>query len=220
MSFTLATGSTLSVASTYGVAKVFSSISNATEAIASFVVDPALIVGDVFEVTTSGWQKLVNRVLRVKAISGVGPYLVTLEGVNTIDTARYPAGAGAGTVRKITAWTQIQQLKDINVTPGAIKWADISTFDDTTDRQMPAGNSPTTMDLEVFDDPTLAYYPIVVALSDANTPAGMKINFPTGSVSYGNGYWSINKVPTMAKGAALTCKLNASYNSDPIRYAS
>lgn len=218
MSFTLSTCN-LAVASTYGVAKTFTSISNAAEAVASFAADPSIAVGDIFEVT-SGWGRLNNRVVRAKAVSGAGPYLVTLEGVNTTSTANYPAGSGAGSIREITAWTQVQQLKDIKITPGAVKFADISTYDDTTERQMPVGYAPTTMDLEVFDDPALAFYPIIAALSESISVAGIRISFASGSVSYGNGYWIMNKIPTLAKGAALISGVNISLNSDSIRYAS
>lgn len=219
MSITLSDGATLSIASTYGAAKTFSSISNAAEAVASYAADPAHIVGDVIEVT-SGWGRLTGRVVRVKAISGAGPYLVTLEGVDTSDTAKYPAGTGAGTSREISAWTQITQLKDIQVGGGAPKYADISTYDDTTDRQMPSGRGAVTIDIETFDDPALAYYAIVLAADVTQAVTGMKLSFANGSVSYGNGYWSLQKIPTMSKGQALICKVNASYSSEPIRYAS
>lgn len=217
--FTLANGSTLSIASVYGAAKTFSSITNAVEAVASYVADPTHIVGEILEVT-SGWGRLNSRVVRVKAISGVGPYLVTFEGVDTSNTAKFPAGSGAGTTREITTWTPITQLKELTGGGGEPKYADITTYDDVNDKQMPSGRGAATIDAEVFDDPTLAFYPFVTAASDGSTVTAMKLSFSNGSALYANAYWSIQKIPVMSKGQALTSKINASYVSEPIRYAS
>lgn len=216
--FTLANGSTLSIASAYAAAKTFTLITNAAEAVASYAVDPTHAVGEILEIT-SGWGRLNGRVVRVKAVSGAGPYLVTFEGVNTTDTAKFPAGAGAGTTREITTWTPITQLKELTGGGGDPKYADITTYDDVNDKQMPSGRAAATIDVEVFDDPSLAFYPIVVAAADASTVTAMKLSFSNGSSLYANAYWSIQKIPVMSKGQALTSKINASYVSEPIRYA-
>lgn len=217
MGMTLSTGTTVSIASTYGAVKTFTSISNAAEAVASYATDPTHIVGEILEVT-SGWGRLTGRLVRVKAISGAGPYLVTFEGVNTSDTAKFP-GSGAGTTREITAWTEVTQIKSLSAGGGDAKYADITTMSDVTERQMPTTRGAVTIDMETFDDPLLAHYGIVVGVADTNTITGMKMYFANGSTLYANAYWSVQKVPGIAKGEALTTKINASYTADPIRYA-
>jgi hypothetical protein len=218
MGMTLSTGTTVSIASTYGAAKTFASISNATQAVASYVADPGHIVGDIIEVT-SGWGRLNGRVVRVSAISGAGPYLVTFDDVDTSDTAKYPAAGGAGTTREITAWTEITQIKSLSASGGDPNYADITTMSDVTERQMPTTRGAVKIDLEVFDDPTLSFVAIVTTASDSNTVTGMKLYFANGSTLYANAYWSIQKVPGIAKNEALTSKINASYTAEPIRYA-
>ncbi len=218
MGMTLSTGTTVSIASTYGAAKTFSSISNATQAVASYAADPGHIVGEILEVT-SGWGRLNGRVVRVAAISGAGPYLVTFEDVDTSDTAKYPAAGGAGTTREISAWTEITQIKSLSAGGGDPKYADITTIADVTERQMPTTRGAVTIDMETFDDPTLTHFAIVVAAADANTITAMKMAFANGSTLYANAYWSVQKVPGIAKNEALTTKINASYTADPIRYA-
>lgn len=218
MGITLSTGTAVAIASTYGAAKTFSSITNAAEAVASFSADPSLSAGDIIEVT-SGWGRLNGRVCRVKSVTGTGPYLATLEDVDTTDTDTFPSGSGAGTVREITAWQDISQIKGLSAAGGDQQYADVTAINDVVAKQVPTIRSAVTMDLEVYDDPALAYYDVVTAAADSSTPAGLRMVFPNGSYLYGNAYWSIQKVPNVATNAALTSKISLSYSADPIRYA-
>lgn len=219
MSVTLSTGTSVYIASTLGAAKSFSSISNATEAVASFSSDPSLTTGDIM-VVTSGWGRLNDRVVRVKSTSGSGPYLVTFEDVDTSDTDRYPAGSGTGSVQEVTAWTEITQIKSIGSSGGDQQFADITSLSDVVAKQVPTIRSAVSMDLEVFDDPTLAYYDVVTAASDSSSPVALKMAFANSSYLYANAYWSVQKVPGIATNEALTSKITLSYAADPIRYAS
>lgn len=219
MSITLS-NCTASIASAYGTAKTFSSISNAAEASASFAADPGFAVGDIVEVT-SGWGRLNSRVCRIGSISGAGPYLCVLEDVDTSSTGNYPAGTGAGTMREITAWTEISQTKDITTSGGEQQFADVSTQDDDTERKMPTIRSASSIEIEVYDDPALAFYPTVLAASDNATVVAMRLFFRKGgSYLYANSYWSMQEVPTIAKNEPLKSKISCSYASRSIRYAS
>ncbi|MBZ0106144.1 MAG: phage tail protein [Sulfuricella denitrificans] len=219
MSITLSTGSTIAIAGTYGASKTFSSASNAAESVLSFAADPGLAGGDVVEVS-SGWGRLDKRVVRIKSVSGAGPYLATLEGVDTSDTNHYPSGAGVGTIREIATWVDIPQIKDIGSGGGDQQYANITAMSDDTERKIPTIRSAVTMDLTVYDDPTLSYYSTVVAASDSSAVTALKIATKNGAYLYANAYWSIQKVPNMSTNEALTSKISMSYAADPIRYAS
>lgn len=219
MAKTLSTGSTIAIANGYGTSKSFSSITNATEAIASFSADPGLAVGEYFEVTTSGWGRLAERIVRVKAVSGTGPYLVTFEGIDTSDTTRFPPGSGAGTVREITGWDNLSQVKEVSSSGGDQQFADVTAIDDVETRQMPTVKSAVTMTLTVFDDPTLSWYSTVQAASDSMTPRALRITPANGAKILGNAYWSISGVPQITKNEAITTTISLSYASLPTRYA-
>lgn len=218
MAITLSTGTSISIASTYGTSKAFTTITNASEAVASFTADPSLAAGDLVEVT-SGWGRLDKRVVRIKAVAGAGPYTATFESVDTSDTDNYPASGGAGSIREITAWTEITQIKGVSAGGGDQQYADITTIADVVARQMPTIRSAVTMDLEVFDDPTLGWYTTVTTASDTATAYGLKMSFPNGSKLYANSYFSLQKVPNVATNEALTSKVSLSYAADPIRYS-
>lgn len=219
MAKTLSTGSSVAIASAYGTAKTFASITNAAEAVASFASDPSLAVGDYFEVTTSGWGRMEKRIIRVKAASGAGPYLVTFENMDTSDTNRFPSGSGAGTVREITAWTNLSQVKDISTSGGDQQFADVTAIDDVVTQQMPTVRSAQSMTLTCFDDPALSWYPVVRSASESATPVALKMTFPNTTYMVANAYWSLNQVPSVAKNDALTSQITLSYAAQAMRYS-
>ncbi|MGC8001554.1 phage tail tube protein, partial [Salmonella enterica] len=65
-----------------------------------------ILAGDVVQVS-SGWLKLDNMVLRVKSVTS---NKIVLEAFDTTDTTKFPAGTGAGTLRKIDSWITMPQV--------------------------------------------------------------------------------------------------------------
>lgn len=215
MSITLSTGSVIAIASTYGAAVNMTAITNAAEAVATLAASHGVIVGDYLEITTSGWDLLASRVVRVKAVSTND---VTLEGISTTDTSKYPAGTGAGTIRRITAWTNVGQIKDVDTSGGELEFTDVSTITDRVRKQMPTVRSAMQTTLVLFDDPALAGQVAIQAANDASTPAGLRISYANGGKMVGNGYWSISP-PNLKTGEALTNSVGISYVAETKRYA-
>lgn len=216
MAITLSTGASLSVAKTYASALSFSAISNATDAVCT-VTGSTIVGGDYVEVT-SGWGLLDKRVVRAK--TGSSATSLILEGVDTVSTSKYPPGTGIGSVRKITAWSALSQVKSVSASGGSQNYADITAIDDVVDRQIPTTRSAVTMTIDCFDDPTLAWYADISAADAARTPYGLLMQFANGSKTVANAYWSLLKVPTMANKEALMTQVSLSYAAEPQRYAS
>jgi hypothetical protein len=217
MSKTLATGSQFAIASAYASAQTFSSISNATEAVASFANNPSLAANDIVEVT-SGWGRLDKRVVRVKTVSGSGPYLVTLEGVDTTDTNKFPAGAGAGSVRKVSTWQPITQIADLNASGGEQNYADASDLDDADDKQLPSNRSAESLRITVHHDPSLAWVPIVDAAAGVAT--ALRVIYPSGGRMFANAFWSRRTTPQLTRNETIKSQIDLTYAARPIEYAS
>lgn len=215
MSITLATGTALSIASTYGTAVNMTALTNAAEAVATLAVGHGVVVGDFLEVT-SGWDLLNSRIVRAKTVATND---ITFEGINTVSTSNYPAGTGTGTIRRITAWTNIQQVQSFDTSGGDLNFADITTIVDRTQKQVPTTRSPQQLSMTVFDDATLAGQIAVQAASDASTTAAFRIVFPNGSRMVINGYWSIGSAPSVAVNAPLTNTIGFSAVALATRYA-
>jgi hypothetical protein len=214
MAITLATGTALSIASTYGASVNMTALTNATEAVATLAAAHGVIVGDFLEVT-SGWDLLNNRIVRVKTVATND---ITFEGINTLGS-NYPTGTGTGTIRRITAWTTISQVQSFDTSGGDLNFADITTITDKTQKQVPTTRSAQALSMTVFDDATLAGQIAVQAASDLSTPAAFRIVFANNSRMVINGYWSINSAPAVAVNAPLTNNITFSGLALATRYA-
>ena len=215
MAITLSTGTQVAIASTYGTAAVMSAITNASEAVVTLAASHGVVVGDYLEIT-SGWDLLTGRLVRAKAVTTND---VTLEGVNTTSTTNYPAGTGGGSIRRIVAWTAITQIQTVDTSGGDLDFADVTTIVDRIKKQVPTTRSPIQIDFTIFDDPALAWYPIVLAASDAAVAVGMRMSFPNGSKLVGNGYYSLQTTPAVGSNAPLTAKIGFSAVASNSRYA-
>jgi hypothetical protein len=214
MAFTLATGTQAAIASAYGSSVNITAASNAANCVIT-AAGLGAAVNDIVELT-NGWDLSTGRLFRV---SNVATNDFTLEGLNTTSTVNYPAGAGTGTARRITTWTPITQIQGIDTSGGDQQFADITTIVDRIQKQIPTIRSPQEISLTIFDDPALSWYPFVVAASDGSVPAGLRFIFPNGSRLVANGYWSLQKTPTVAVNAPLTANISFSALAEPTRYA-
>ena len=215
MAITLSTGAAVSIAKTYGASINTSAVTNAANAVVTTASAHSFSVGDYIEVS-SGWGLLDKRVVR--CMTGTTGSTIVLEGMDTTDTTKYPAGTGIGSVRKITAWSALSQIKGMSASGGSQNFADITSISDTVQRQVPTTRSAITMTIDAFDDPTLSWYADVTAADNARSPYGLLMAFPNGSKLCANAYWSLMRVPTMATNEALMTQISLSYAAEPVRY--
>jgi len=214
MAITLATGTQVAIASTYGASVNMTAVTNAANAVATLASGHGVIVGDFLEVN-SGWDRLNGRIVRASVVTGDN---ITLEGINSTSTSRYPAGTGTGTIRRITAWTTISQITSgLSVSGGDPQFADITTLTDTVQKQIPTTRTPVQVTLPVFYDPALAWWATVLAASDAATPVALRMIFPNSSRLVSNAYWSLRAVPTV-EDSTLRGEISVSFFSDPTVY--
>ncbi len=215
MAITISTGTGVDIARTYAAAVNMTAISNATEAVATMQAGHGFVVGDILEIT-SGWGRLDKRLARVKTVAGND---ITLENINTSSTTLYPAGSGAGSARKITAWDEITQIKDLSTSGGDQQFADTTTIADVVAKQVPTLRNAVALSMTVMDDPSLVWYATVSAVAESAGVAGLRMRFPNGSRLLGNGYWSLQKTPNVTRNEALTAAVDVSYVAEPTRYA-
>jgi hypothetical protein len=215
MAITLATGTQVAIASTYGASVAMSAITNAASAVATLAASHGVVVGDFLEVT-SGWDRLNGRIVRISAVSTND---VTFEAIATTSTTTYPSGTGTGSIRRITAWTTISQVTaGISVSGGDQQFADVTTLTDTVQKQIPTVRSPVQVTLPVYDDPSLTWYATVRTASETAVSTGIRLVFPNNSRLVANAYWSLQQVPTI-EDSTLRASISLSFVADPTRYA-
>ena len=214
MAAKLPDGAIVSIATTYGTAKVVSAITNANPGVVTAATH-GFANGDLVTMT-SGWSNLNNRVVRV---AGSAASAFNLDGQDTTSTSLYPAGSGVGTVTPITAFQQITQIMGFATTGGDQQFATFSFLEQNFETQIPTIFSAQSITIDIADDPSLAGYLALKSASDARAIRALKITMPDGSFILYQGYVSFNETPTVSKGQVMQVKATFSLQSRPTRYA-
>lgn len=208
-------GSLLSFGTTIGATKTMSAISNATEAVATLEASHGVIANDIL-IITSGWLKLNKRI--AKALS-VATNDVTLDDINTSSTSTYPTGSGTGSVREVTAWTQIPYIKDFQGSGGEQQTVTEEFLDSDDQYEFFTSRSPRRFNCGVaYQGPAQTHFPLLRAASDARTETAFRIVFPDASVTYFLAVPSFDVVPSTNKGQVQVNALVLLVRAEPTTY--
>lgn len=214
MAVSLPNGATLRLAATYGTAKTITAISNASPAVASSTAH-GFTAGSILEMT-SGWARLNSRAVRV----GTAPATDTfrLDGIDSTDTALFPAAGGAGSARNVLTWVDLPQVLEFNTSGGETQFANYQFLESDTEQQIPSGFSAMSIQVTIADDPTLACYPVLRAASNSRRPIIMTLTLPNGSQILYNCFVSFNETPSLSKGNVMSVKPSFALIAQPVRY--
>lgn len=213
MAASLPDGATVALATTYGSAKTVTAITNANPGVITSAAH-GLLNGAFYELT-SGWQKISGRVFKA---ANVATNALDVTGIDTTDTNRYPAGTGTGSLREITAWTQIPQILEFTTSGGDQQFANFSFLEEDFERQLPTVTSAQSIQIGIADDPTLAGFIALKAAGEARAIRAVKVTLPNGAVLLYNGYVSFNETPTLTKGSVMQVRATISLQGRPTRY--
>lgn len=215
MAVYLPNGATIAIGSVYATAKNVTALTNATEAVATAEASHGFIVGDIGRIV-SGWSKLDGRVTRIKTVSTND---LTYEGINTVDTTRYPAGTGIGTLQEVSTFVQVTQVLEATTQGGDQQFTTYSFLEDSTERQIPTNKSAQSLSLTIADDVTLPHYAVLDAADEDRLPRVVRIALSGGSKLYYQAYVTLNKTPTLTKNEVMGLNVTISLVADPVRYA-
>lgn len=216
MSVSLPNGSILSIGSTFGAAKTMSVLSNAAQAVATLEASHGVVANDIVLIT-SGWSQLNGRVVRAESVSTND---VTFDDIDTSSTTDYPAASGTGSVKEVTAWTQIQQILKAQFSGGDPNFTDYAFLEDAFRRQLFTQNTPESLQLELADDPTLSHYAVLRAAAKARTNYPLRLQLSNGGVIYYCATVNFNENPTLSVNEVMAVKATFSFQAQLTRYAS
>ena len=115
-SIPLPNGAQVSLAKTFEAAKTITATSNAVGAVATAPIN-GYANGDLLLVTSPGWSRVDGSVVRAASVAA-GTFV--MENINSTDVGRYPA-PGAGSARKVSAWTPLPKIPIFETTGGDAK---------------------------------------------------------------------------------------------------
>lgn len=213
MAATLPDGATVAIATTYGSTKTVSAITNANPGVITSA-SHGLLNGAFYELK-SGWQKINERIFKA---ANVATNAMDVTGIDTTDTNRYPTGSSSGTLREITAWTQIAQILDFTTNGGEQQFSNFAFLEEDFERQLPTVTSAQSLQIGIADDPSLAGFIALKAAGEARAIRAIKVTLPNGSVILYNGYVSFNETPTLSKGNVMQVTATVSLQGRPVRY--
>lgn len=190
-------GSKFYFSNTLAAAKAVTIVSNANPALATAIAhgyvdsDEALF--------TSGWEDATDTIFRVDQQS-VDTVLIT--GLDSSNTNWYAAGAGIGTMQKLSGWTEIPQVLNISADGGGPRFTNVEPLAKRNAIAVPTGFDPMRVTLTLGHDASLAAYQTMVGITRTLNKVGFKIVVTGGAVGYGYGYLATSEMPNMTRGQA------------------
>lgn len=214
MSVKLPNGSIFAIAAAMAAVTPVTVLSNANPAEATAAAH-TLVDGDIVEIV-SGWTRLDGRIGRV---DGAAAGTFDLEGYDTTNVGLYPAGAGVGSVRKVSTWQEIKQTLTSTSQGGEQQFYTYSFLEDTgDDKQIPTTRSARSIALTIADDPSLPQYAVLKAADEDRQPRAIRFRLPNGDAIYFMAYVSMSDMPTTTKNEAMAITVTLSLTGKPTRY--
>lgn len=211
---TLPSGTILAVATTFAAAKTVTGISNATEGVVSCTAH-GFSAGDIVQIY-SAWGRLNRRAVRVKS-----PTTDTFvaEGIDTTNTEFFPSGTGGGTVRKVTAFTQISKYLNPSQSGGDPKPVTVRFMDEDVETTLNDGFTAVTESFEIDADQFgSGAYSALRTLTDVQSDTVLKKTLKSGAVIFTPCTVALNENPKISDGSILTNTVSISGNGRVTRY--
>lgn len=210
------TGSTFFIASTFAASKTTTVVTNASEAVVT-VTTHGYTNGDIVEIT-SGWGRLNRRNFRIKSVT---TDTFVLEGADTTSTTFYPVGTGLGSVRKITAFTQITTTMNPQSTGGDPKTVTYKYVESDVEYSINDGFTATSYTLELDADSIgSAGYTALKTLTEVQTDTSLKIVTRNGALIFQPCTVALNEAIRMQDGQINRVNVSFNGNNRLTRYAS
>ncbi len=215
MAYNIPNGSRVYVASKYGKEVEFTTASNAAEAVLTVAASSGVKAGDIVQVI-SGWKRM-SGVYRVKAAADTS---VTLEGVDTTDIERFPAGGGKGTLKTIQEWEVMPQVMTLSTEGGEQQAQEIQFLEDEQAETIDTYKSGIVQVYTFAHDAQLPIRKLLMKLDDTKQLTAIRFyNKRAGEDRYYSASVSFQRVPNTAINEVENVSARFSLKSDMQIYA-
>lgn len=215
MAYNIPNGSRVYVASKYGKEVEFTTASNAAEAVLTVAASSGVKAGDIVQVI-SGWKRM-SGVYRVKTAAETS---VTLEGVDTTDTERFPAGGGKGTLKTIQEWEVMPQVMTLSTEGGEQQTQEIQFLEDEQAETIDTYKSGIVQVYTFAHDAQLPIRKLLMKLDDTKQLTAIRFyNKRAGEDRYYSASVSFQRVPNTAINEVENVSARFSLKSDMQIYA-
>lgn len=209
-------GSTFAIATGFGPSVVVTEVSNAAEAVVT-AAGHSLTTGDIIELN-SAFTRLNRRFFRITQLSAS---TFKLDTIDTQNVAIYPngTGQGAGSLRKVTAWTQVPKVMNPQTTGGEPKNVPYEFLEDENEYQLNNGFSAVGYTIEIDDDITTAGYAALNKATEEQTDTVVRILMKGGkNPTYLSCNVAMNPMPVLQEGQINRLRVSFNGRGRPTRY--
>jgi hypothetical protein len=175
-------GTVFAVSTAVSAASVVSSITNASEGVATATAH-GFTDGDIL-IMTAASTRLDQRVVRV---SNDNTNDFTLEGINTTSTTTYPSGFGAGSAVEVSSFVSLSQTTNTATSGGEQQYFQWVYLEDGKQRQRKTFKNARSLQWTADYDPSLSWHAALLAADEDGTTRVLRATLPNGSKIY----WSV-----------------------------
>lgn len=193
MSLYFAEGSSQQFSQTFAPAVAITGISNANPAVATTGTAHGYTTGDEI-LLTSGYEDATDSVYKITVLTTT---TYSILGLDTSNTGFFPAGTGAGTGQKVTAWTVIPQILTISGSGGDARFTDVQLLSKRNGIKVPTGFNAISITMSLAHDAAQPAYITMLGISRNLSKVAFKQVVSGGSVTYGFGYLSVSEMPKL-----------------------
>lgn len=190
----LSNGTQVFVEGSRGATIDVTAISNAANPVFTVASGSGLAVGDYILVTSASSTFMADKQLRVTAVADTS---VTVEGIDTSNTTKFPAG-GTAEIVKIESWLEIPCVQDVSTDGGEQQFVNFQCLSDDREQQIPTYKSAVTNTYTFAHEYTNPVYPILRKYDEAGTVVAIRLFVPRASeMRLQSGTIAFNDTPTV-----------------------
>lgn len=212
MAYQLPNGSTFEFASGYTPFFTITAITRAANAVVT-AAGHTFSVGQIVMIK-SGWWDIDGRAFKVSAITTT---TFTLAGADTTDSKKN-AGTAYGTARGVTAWVQVPQILNLDLSGGEQQYTTYSPSRSGKEVSRPTIKSGSVMTIEVADDKSLPLFATIEAAARTQETQVQRLTLINKDIIVYASLASITKTPKLQRNQLMTRTISLALQGDNTRY--
>lgn len=209
------TGTITSVATVLGADKTVTAISNAAEAVVSSTAHG--LTNGAIVIVYSAWGRLNFRAFRVKSATTDA---FTLEGADTSNTELFAPGGGAGKVRAVTTWVDLDRTLNHSSSGGDARTVTVKFIESENEYVLNDGFTAIQrtfeMDADMIGTPG---YEAMKTLSATNADTVVRRRAKTGAITLLPATISFSEEENLTEGQVVTVRGTVNAQNISTRYA-
>lgn len=205
----LPNGSQIFIDNGRGASLPVTAITNAAEPVLTMASTTGLAQNDYVIITESSWGKLVDRVVRIKAL--VADTSITIEGVDTTDVNVFPAGTVTAKVEKVTSWVEIPCVQELSQDGGEQQYYTYQCLSDDQEQQLPTFKSAVSLTYTFAHEYDNPIYPLLRSADESGKVTVLRMYIPKAQeMRLWAGILSFNEIPQTSVNEMETVSLSVS----------